>query len=170
MEDLLARAEALAALLTARGATVAVCESSTGGLVSAALLAVPGASAYCLGGGVVYTAAARTALLGIADAEMAGIRPASEPYARLLARTVRARLGATWGIPETGAAGPGGNRYGDPAGHACLAVAGPEDAGVETVVTLATGRAERLANMRTFAGALLDLFAEVLRSSPAERG
>lgn len=170
MQDLLARAETLGALLIARGATVAVSESSTGGLVSAALLAVPGASAYFLGGGVIYTAAARSALLGIPDDAMAGMRSASEPYVRLLARTVRTRLGATWGIAETGAAGPRGNRYGDPAGHACLAVAGPEGLTIETVVTLATGSADRVANMRTFAGALLDLFAEALGSMPAGRG
>ena len=169
MQDLITRAEAVGALLIARGATVAVSESSTGGLVCAALLAVPGASAYVLGGGVVYTAAARSVLLGITDGEMAGIRSASEPYARLLARTVRVRLGATWGIAETGAAGPSGNRYGDAAGHSCLAVAGPEDTGAETVVTLATGSADRVANMRAFAGSLLDLFAQVLRGLPAER-
>lgn len=170
MQDLLARAETVGALLIARGATVAVSESSTGGLVSAALLAVPGASAYFLGGGVVYTAAARSALLGIGDDAMAGSRSASEPYARLLARTVRAHLGATWGIAETGAAGPRGNRYGDPAGHSCLAVAGPEGTTVETAITLATGSADRIANMRVFAGALLDLFADALGSMPAERG
>ncbi|MBR0680357.1 CinA family protein [Roseomonas eburnea] len=158
MEALLPAARALADRLKARKETVAVVESSAGGLISAALLAVPGASAYFLGGGVIYTKAARGALLGITDAEMAGIRSSSEPYALLLARTVRARLGADWGFAETGAAGPSGNRYGDAAGHTCLAVSGP----VERVTTLETGMAGREANMRAFAAALFRLAAGAL--------
>ena len=152
-------ATALGARLAARRETVAVAETSAGGLVSAALLAVPGASAYYLGGVVTYTARAREALLGITDADMAGIRSASEPYALLLARTVRARLGTDWGIAETGAAGPTGNRYGDPAGHTCIAVAGPAG---EAVRTLRTGRDRRAENMDAFAAALLALFEGVV--------
>ena len=158
MQDLLPKAERLGALLKARGETVGVAESSSGGLVAAALLGVPGASAYFQGGGIVYTRIARTALLGISNAEMAGLRSASEPYARLLARTVRHRLNATWGIAETGAAGPTGNPYGDAAGHTCLAVTGP----VEKILTLETASGDRVANMRVFAAALLDLFTEIL--------
>jgi PncC family amidohydrolase len=153
MEDLLPAARAVAERLKARGETVAVAESSAGGLIAAALVAQPGASAYFLGGGVVYTRAAREGLLGITEADMAGMRSSSEPYALLLARRVRARLGADWGFAETGAAGPTGNRYGDAAGHACLAVSGP----VERVITLETGRAGRQANMRDFAAALFRL-------------
>ena len=156
MQELLPLAERLGALLKARGETVAVSESSSGGLVSAALLAVPGASAYFQGGAVVYTGGARIALLAITEAEMAGLRSSSEPYAMLLARTVRSRLGTTWGIAETGAAGPGGNRYGDPAGHTCIAVSGP----VERSATLRTGSADRVANMRAFAAALLEMMTE----------
>jgi nicotinamide-nucleotide amidase len=156
MRDLLPLAEKVAALLKARGETVAVAESSAGGLISAALLAQPGASAYFLGGAVVYTYASRRVLLDLPDAALTGIRPATEPYARLLARTVRQRLGATWGLAETGATGPTGNRYGDPAGHACLAVAGP----MEQAITLETGEADRLANMRAFAAAALQLLAQ----------
>ena len=158
MEGLLPAARAVAERLKARGETVAVAESSAGGLISASLLALPGASAYFLGGGVVYTKAARSALLGITDAEMVGLRSSSEPYALLLARTVRARLGADWGFAETGAAGPSGNRYGDAAGHSCLAVSGP----VERIITLETGMAGREANMRAFAAALFRLAAEAL--------
>jgi nicotinamide-nucleotide amidase len=158
MQDLLPKAQKLGAILKGRGHTVAVSESSAGGLISASLLSVPGASAYFLGGGVVYTRIARSALLGITDAEMEGIRSSSEPYARLLARTVRHRFGATWGIAETGATGPTGNRYGDKAGHSCLAVSGP----VEKVITLETGSPDRVANMRAFSAALLDLLAETL--------
>jgi len=156
--SLVRQAEAIAARLAARRETVAVSESSTGGLVSAALLAVPGASAYFLGGAVVYTRQARRALLGITDREMAGIRSASEPYALLAARTVRERHGATWGLAETGASGPTGNRYGDAAGHTCIAFAGP----LERALTLETGSADRQANMRAFAAKALQEFLDAL--------
>lgn len=158
MDGLLSKAAEIGALLRARGETVAVAESSSAGLVCAALLAVPGASAYFRGGGVIYTKQAREGLLGIGAAEMAGLRSASEPYAALLARTMRERLGADWGIAETGAAGPSGNAYGDAAGHTCLAISGR----VERVLTLETGVGDRAANMRRFGLALLDLFGEVL--------
>ena len=124
MLDLVTRATQLAALLKQRGETVAVAESSTGGLISATLLAVPGASAYFIGGAVIYTAAARRALLGISDQAMTGMRASTEAYALLVARTARERFATNWAIAETGAAGPTGNRYGDAAGHSCIAVAG----------------------------------------------
>ncbi len=146
METLLPLAEKIAQRLKARGETIAVSESSTGGLISAALLSVPGASAYFLGGAVVYTKQARAALVGITDKEMTGIRSASEPYAALLARTVRERHGASWGLAETGATGPTGNRYGDPAGHTCIAFDGP----VTRTLMLRTGSPDRQANMRAF--------------------
>jgi len=160
MQDLLPRAERLGALLKSRKETVAVSESSSGGLVSAALLAVPGASAYFMGGAVVYTRTAGAALLAVTQDQMAGLRSSSEPYARLLARTMRERLATTWGIAETGAAGPSGNRYGDEAGHTCLAVSGP----VERVLTIETGSQDRVANMRAFARALLDLLTEAVET------
>src|ERR1700685_1440771 len=128
MKTLLPLAETIAQRLVAPRQTIAIAESSTGGLVSAALLAVPGASAYFLGGAVVYTKASRAALLGIGDAEMVGLRPATEAYALLLARRMRERHGAAWGLGETGATGPTGNRYGDPAGHTCIAVSVPRSA------------------------------------------
>src|SRR6266568_223523 len=127
MQELIARADKVARLLKHRGETIAVAESSTGGLIAAALLAVPGASAYFLGGAVVYTELARAALLGIGDAEMQGLRSATETYALLLARRVRDRHAAVWGVGETGATGPTGNRHGDPAGHTCIAIAGPTE-------------------------------------------
>src|SRR5262245_16103813 len=163
MNELLPLAEAIAARLIERHDTVAVAEGSAGGLISAALLAVPGASAYFLGGAVVYTASARSAFTAIDKADMAGLRPASEPYAALLAGRTRARLGATWGLAEAGAAGPTGNRYGDPAGHTCLAVAGP----VERVFTLRTGSSDRRANMRAFAAHALALMDEAIAQAPA---
>jgi len=155
-----AKAKTIAGVLVARKQTIAVCESSSAGLVSAALLSVPGASAYFLGGAVVYTKVARETLLGIAAEEMRGIRSASEPYAALLARTVRERFAASWGIAETGAAGPSGNGYGDPAGHTCLAVNGARDA----VRTVRTGFADRERNMDLFAEALLDLMIEAVQA------
>ena len=145
--------------LIARGETIAISESSAGGLISTALLAVPGASAYFLGGAVVYTGTARAALLGITPDDLAGMRPASEPYAALLARTVRTKFSANWGLAETGATGPTGNRYGDAAGHACLAIDGP----VGQVRTLETGSPDRAANMRAFAAAALRLLEDALR-------
>src|ERR1700692_3022291 len=158
MKALLPLAETIAQRLVARRETIAVAESSTGGLVAAALLAVPGASAYFIGGAVVYTKSSRAALLGIGDAEMLGLRPATEAYSLLIARRVRERHGAIWGVGETGATGPSGNRYGDPAGHTCMAVAGPE----ERAVTLRTGSPDRLANMDAFAKRALELLLEVI--------
>jgi nicotinamide-nucleotide amidase len=158
MKALLPLAQTIAQRLIARRETIAIAESSTGGLIAAALLAVPGASAYFLGGAVVYTKTARAALLGIGNADMEGFRPASEGYALLLARRTRDRHSAVWGLGETGATGPTGNRYGDPAGHTCIAVVGP----VERAVTLRTGSAERLSNMDAFAKRGLELLAEVI--------
>jgi nicotinamide-nucleotide amidase len=158
MKALLPLAETIAQRLIARRETIAVAESSTGGLIAAALLAVPGASAYFLGGAVIYTKSARAALLGIGDAEMAGLRPATEAYALLLAKRMRERHGAAWGLGETGATGPTGNRYGDPAGHTCIAVVGP----AERAITLRTGNADRLANMEAFAKRALELLVDVI--------
>src|SRR5207248_2777300 len=135
MQNLVPIARQIAAKLIERRQTIAVAESSTGGLIAAALLAVPGASAYFLGGAVIYTAAARSALLDIPNEAMVGMRASTEPYALLLARTARARFAAAWGLGESGATGPTGNRYGDAAGHSCLAIAGL----VERAITLETG-------------------------------
>ena len=159
MPDLLAElAATVAARLLAQRQTVGVSESSTGGLISAALLSIPGASAYFQGGGVIYTQAARRALLGLPDDAVRGIRSSTEAAALLNARTVRERLGTTWGLAETGAAGPTGNRYGDAAGHTCIAVAGP----VERAVTIETGRSDREANMWAFTRAALELLERSL--------
>ena len=152
---------AVGELLKARKETIAVSESSAGGLINAALVAVPGASAYYLGGSVVYTVKGRIALLGIGKEDVTGMRSASEPYAKLLAQRVRANLGTTWGLSETGASGPAGNRYGDAAGHACIALSGP----VEAVITVETGSADREANMWEFARRALELLESCLRKA-----
>jgi PncC family amidohydrolase len=159
MKGLLPLAEKIAARLIARKETIAVAESSTGGLIAAALLAVPGASAYFLGGAVVYTKVSRGALLGISDAEMTNMRASTEAYALLCARRMRERHGAVWGLGETGAAGPAGNRYGDAAGHSCIAVVGPPG---ERAITLETGSADRVSNMEVFAKRALELLAEAI--------
>ena len=160
-QSLLPLAEKIAVRLIARKETIAVAESSTGGLIAAALLSVPGASAYFMGGVVVYTKTARAALLGIGDADMQGLRPSTEAYAQLNARRVRERLGTTWALGETGATGPSGNRYGDAAGHTCIAVAGPS----ESATTLETGSTDRAANMEAFAKRALELLYEVISTN-----
>ena len=161
MHALIPIADEIAALLKARRETIAIAETSSGGLIAASLLAVPGASAYFLGGSVAYTRQARVALLGITDDQMKGIRSSSEPYAALLAATIRVRHGATWGLSETGAAGPTGNRYGDKAGHSCIAVAGPR----EKLLTIETAHADRQQNMRTFALTALETLLKTLQAA-----
>jgi PncC family amidohydrolase len=158
MQELVGHAERIAALLKARKETVAVAESSAGGLITAALLAVPGASAYCLGGIVIYTRQAWEALRDFDQDLLGGYRSATEENALIRARLARDRFGAAWGIGETGAAGPTGNRYGDPAGHACLAVSGRR----EISITVKTGSSDRLANMHAFAARALQLLEENL--------
>jgi nicotinamide-nucleotide amidase len=158
MDDLIRLAETIAVRLKARSESVAIAESSTGGLISAALLALPGASAYFLGGAVAYTRPSKIMLLGLDEKALAQFRPATEGHALLLARGAQARFAATWGLGETGATGPTGNRYGDPAGHTCLAVAGS----VERSMTLETGSAGRVDNMHAFAAAGLKLLTETI--------
>jgi nicotinamide-nucleotide amidase len=158
MKELVAIAEKIASRLIERRQTIAVAESSTGGLISAALLAVPGASAYFLGGAVVYTRDARRILMDIPDDAMKGIRSASEPYAKLLASRIRQRFSTDWGLSETGATGPTGNRYGDAAGHSCMAVAGRD----QSAMTLETGKADRVANMQVFASTALNFLLQNL--------
>jgi nicotinamide-nucleotide amidase len=158
MQDLIPQAEKIANVLKARRETVGVAESSTGGLVSSALLAVPGASAYYLGGAVVYTLQSRRALLDLPDSAFSGLRGLSEELALVLARGARQRFGTTWAVSEVGAAGPTGSRYCDPPGTTCIAVAGP----VERGVMIHTGNPDRVANMRAFASKALELLSECL--------
>lgn len=158
MKSLAPLAEKIAARLIACKETIAIAESSTGGLIAAALLAVSGASAYFVGGAVVYTKTSRAALLGIGEADMKDLRPSTEAYALLCAGRVRETMDATWGLGETGAAGPTGNRYGYAAGHTCIAVVGPS----QRAATLETGSADRPANMEAFAKRALELLFEAI--------
>ena len=161
MPDLSSMAASVGALLKESNQTLAVSESSCGGLLSACLVAIPGASAYYRGGAVVYTRLAQRGLLQVPDSAMTGIRASSEPYALLNARTVRESLDTTWALSETGASGPTGNSYGDSAGHACFAVTGP----VERAITMETGDANREANMWVLAKAAFDLLEQCVRES-----
>jgi nicotinamide-nucleotide amidase len=158
MDTLLPLAEKAAVLLRAKKQRIAIAESSTGGLIASALLALPGASDYFLGGAVVYTAKSRLVFLGLGEADLTGMRPSTEAYALLAARRVRERFGADWAIGETGAAGPTGNRYGDAPGHSCIAVVGT----TERATTIETRQSDRIGNMRAFAAAALKLLAETL--------
>ena len=159
MTQLAALAQRVAATLKERGETIAITETSAGGLISAALLAVPGASAYFMGGAVIYTHTARESMLEIDLEDHPGMRSASEPYALLTASTIRDRLGTTWGLSETGASGPTGNSYGDDAGHTCIGIAGPS---VEHAETLETGLSDREINMDLFAVKALESLETVL--------
>ncbi len=159
LQDLLPQAERIAAKLKARNETISIAESSTAGMLSAALLAVPGASAYFLGGAVVYTRQSRAELLGVAEAELVGITPSTETYALLFARKIRGKLATAWSLGETGTAGPTGSRYGHNAGHSCIAVIGPNG---ERSITVETGNSDRVDNMRAFSIAALDLLEKAI--------
>jgi PncC family amidohydrolase len=174
-------AEEVARRLAERGESVAVAESAAGGLISAALLGVAGASGYFKGGVVVYNAAAKERLAGMTPAELEAHRSATMPHVELLARAIRKRLGADWAIAEAGAAGPTGNRYGDPAGHVALAVVGPASPtriARESVSRSATrkdmearvvqtGSSDRRQNMEAFAVAALQLLLTALDETRA---
>lgn len=154
--ELMALGDDVGDLLIGRGETVGVAEGACGGLVSAALLARPGASDYFVGGAVVYTRAAGKAFMAGAVDTPPGLRGASEPWVRYLAESVAVQLGTTWGVGEGGAAGPTGNPYGDPAGHAWVGVHGPRSATRHVL----TGESDRRGNMVAFAVAALELLRE----------
>ena len=159
MRTLIPLAEEAGELLMARSEKVAVAESAAGGLINAALLAVPGASAWCLGGAVLYTRQSRLALKGVHPEMFADMTGSTEVYARFMARIVRERFDAHWGLCESGTAGPTGSRYGFPAGHACFAVSGA----VDRALTIETGKNDRVANMHAFAEAGLRLLVDTLK-------
>ena len=158
--EIMSLAEKAGTILRDKGETVGIAESSSGGLISAHLLAIAGASAYFLGGSVIYTRYAGMGLLGVTDDEMEGMRAATESYASLNAGRISEILGSTWGLSETGATGPDGNRYGDDAGHSCIAVSGP----VSRSRTIETGNNDRQENMIAFSIAALELLIECLQS------
>jgi|AntRauTorckE6833_2_1112554.scaffolds.fasta_scaffold82569_2 PncC family amidohydrolase len=154
-------AEAIGTRLTQRGERLAVNETAAGGLISAALLAVPGASAWFRGGAVTYDRDSRRQLLGLDADDVRGLAPMSPEMAAVFADRVRERLDTAWGLAELGIAGPAGSPYGGPAGVAVLAVSGP----VARSGRLETGHADREANMQTFADAALELLLDALAES-----
>jgi len=158
MQELLPRAARIGELLKQRQETISVAESSTGGLISAALLSVAGASAYFLGGAVSYTRKSMRETVGVSDDGFAQMKGLTEASALVMARAQQARLGTTWAIAELGAAGPTGSRYGNPAGTTAIAVVGP----VEKASVIQTGSADRIANMRAFADAALGLLERAI--------
>lgn len=163
MQTLLPLAAEIGARLIERGETVGISESSSGGLVSAALLSVSGASKFYRGGGVIYTPHAFKGLIRLEKSDIEGMRSSTEPYALVLARTIRARLRSDWGLCETGAAGPTGNGYGDAAGHTCIGLAGgSEMIPIEVSMTLETGLSDRPENMRRFAHQALSVLRDGL--------
>ncbi len=161
MERLTEAATRIGDVLRERGESICVAEGSCGGLVSASLVAVPGASNFFVAGGVFYTRRAFEEILGKDREALRGLRGSTEPFSLMLARLVREKFGTTWAIGESGASGPSGNRYGDAAGHAALAVAGP----VEKSIIVETGQGDRQENMWLFSAAALKLVEEALAES-----
>jgi nicotinamide-nucleotide amidase len=146
--------------LKARAETIAVAESTTGGLISARLLSMPGASAYFMGGTVIYTRASRKLFLDASADKLQGVKPLSEEMAQFFAQAVREKLSATWGIAELGIAGPTGSAYGYEAGTSVIAVSGP----VDSAVRINTGHNDRVRNMEEFADRACQLLKDVLLS------
>ena len=155
-------AEEIASLLLVRRETIAVAETAAGGLISGTLTAVPGASAWFLGGVVPYAAAAKQRWLGL-DVTTIGGGAVSAEAAPRMASAVRDALAATWGLAETGIAGPQtGRRSSKPAGLVFVAIEGPASDAREHVTGLG-GRAE---NQAAFTNLALQLLLESLRRAP----
>ncbi|MDP3551535.1 MAG: CinA family protein [Novosphingobium sp.] len=154
LDALAAIAAEAGTLLKARKQTIAVVDGSTGGLISASLLAIPGASAFYLGGGVIYTLKGRRIVLGHEPGSLRGFTSATEGYALAQARLIRERYGADWGIAETGASGGSAHPLGVASGTSAIGVVGPE--GFEASTLVVTESNDRLENMQMFTqGALL---------------
>ena len=160
-KEILRLADRAATLLKESNQTIGIAESSSGGLISAHLLAIPGASRYFIGGSVIYTRVAQKGLLKVTDGQMDGLRASTEEYASLNAKTIKETLETTWGLSETGATGPSGNRYGDSAGHSCVGVSGP----VSRAMTNDTGVAEREQTMLSFTKEALGFLINCLEES-----
>ena len=145
------------AALRGRGWRVAVAESCTGGLLGAVLTAVPGASAYMLGGVIAYDNEVKSQLLGVSPGLIARMGAVSAEVAAALALGVRERLGVEVGVGITGVAGPGSEEGGKPAGLAFVGITSPE---LEKVVRL-DGDHGREANRAACVRAALELIIEL---------
>ncbi|MED5579301.1 MAG: CinA family protein [Nitrospinota bacterium] len=157
--DLFIQAGKIGEILKISGKTISVAETSAGGLISASLLSVPGASSYFIGGGVLYTYESRHKMLSVDENFFEGLRPSTEEYAIRLVQGVQKHLGSDYAIAESGASGPSGNRYGDSPGHCCIAVSSTE---ISKSITIETGNENREENMKVFAKSALSLFHEIL--------
>lgn len=163
MQHLNDLAQGLGEQLIARGETISIGEGACGGLLSAALVGVPGASGFFVAGAVLYTRPAFKQILGDSRYALRGMRGGTEDFSLTIAELVRQKFDSTWAIGESGASGPTGNRYGDPAGHVALGVSGP----VRKARIVETGLDDRRENMRLFATAALELLAEALAECDA---
>lgn len=159
LEEFNPMAARIAQALIARGEKIAVADGATGGLISASLLSVPGALAFYLGGGVLYSRRGRDILLALDPADCEGMRSATEEYALLQARAIRDNFGADWGIAESGSAGGSTHPLGVSSGRSCCAVVGP---GIEQVRTTETGSDSRIGNMASFTRAALQLLLDAV--------
>ena len=162
MDKLNKIANQISGILKKKEETISVVESSSGGLISAALLSQSGASSYYMGGQVIYTAQSIRALTGLRLRELKekNIRSSSEPFALLIAQKGCAMYDTNWCIGETGASGPSGNGYGDPAGYSCFAVAGIK----EKTNNILTGSNNRIDNMFKFSEEALNQFLEIIKN------
>ena len=145
-------------VLKARGETIAVAESTTGGLISARLLSIPGASAYFMGGTIIYTRVSRKVFLDASAEKLQGVKPLTEEMAKFFAKQVREKLEATWGIAELGIAGPTGAAYGYEAGSTAIAVSGP----IEAAKSIRTGHNDRVRNMEEFTDGACQLLRDTI--------
>jgi nicotinamide-nucleotide amidase len=134
--------EQVATLLRSRGMTIATAESCTGGLLAGRLTDLAGSSEYVLGGLVVYSNEAKTALAGVDPELIASVGAVSVEVAEALADGARARLEASVGVGITGVAGPGGGTATKPVGLVCFSVAGPDGARLTRSARLPGGRAD----------------------------
>ena len=166
-------------MLLARGETVSVAESSTGGKAAAALVEVAGASKFFGDGVICYSKASKTRVLGLTEKQQAAARSATEEHAVMLANAVRKVNGTDWCVGETGVAGPGPSPRGVGAGTGCVAVVGPNGFTVSATVQAAaaagvvdgsntdTGSGGQIVNVRAlnmdcFASSALGLLADAL--------
>nr|WP_298928352.1 CinA family protein [uncultured Erythrobacter sp.] len=162
LRELHPQAVRIAEALKARGEKIAVADGATGGLIGAALLTVPGALKFYVGGGIVYSFKARDVLFDLPRDAYEGMRSATEEYALLQARAIRDRLGADWGIAESGAAGSSKHPMGVASGMSVAAIAAPD---FDRTAIVETASDDRIDNMAAFTRNALDLLESALRGT-----
>ena len=158
MKELSKLCEPIADRLKANKQTISVSEPSTGGLISAALLSIPGPSAYYKGGSVIYTLASRKIFLNLSKQDVEGLEPMTESMALRFAEKTKEVLDSDWAIAELGIAGPTGSPYGVDPGTSVVAISGPSD----NFVRIETGNRDRESNMMDFTKSALQLLSRTL--------